>query len=501
MYPSQKEFLKLSKKGNLIPIYEEILGDLETPVSAYLKTCQKAKYAFLLESVEGGEKVSRYSFLSKNPEIVLKSQKNIACISSLVKGKYKNKITTFCDSPLEIVEKILGQYKFVSVKGLPRFCGGFVGYMGYDIVRFFESLPEKPKDDLDLPDMILLLVKDLIIFDHFNHTIKIVCCVSVNSSDNREKKLKCYKRAKTLIRKTINELKQTTPKDTKIKLRKSNLPRVESSISPKKFKQSVMQAKEQIRKGEIIQVVLSQRFKTRIHAQPINIYRALRTVNPSPYMYFLRFDDVHLIGSSPELLIRCENKVVETRPIAGTRPRGETDQEDRLLENTLISDPKERAEHIMLVDLGRNDLGRICKRGSIQLTEFMRIEHYSHVMHIVSNIKGTLDKNKTIFDVLKSGFPAGTVSGAPKIRAMQLIDQLEPISRGPYAGCVGYLGFSGNLDTCITIRTIIVKGAEAYIQAGAGIVADSDPEKEFLETSNKAKAQINAIKMAHQNFP
>jgi len=498
-YPTKKEFLKLTKKGNLIPVYQEILGDLETPVGAYLKLAKKAKYAFLLESVEGAEKVSRYSFLAKDPEMIFKSQNNKAEIITFGKSGAKKTTRPTKGSPLRIIEEIMSQYRFVPINGLPRFCGGFIGYMGYDTVRFFENLPDKPKDDLKLPDIMLSLTKTLVIFDHLNHTIKIVSCVHVGSKDSARKKRAAYDKAQEAIAKIIQELKASYLPKTKIS-QKIKKQKVTSNFTESEFKEAVVEAKKKIRAGDIIQVVLSQRFQTQIHTDPLNIYRMLRNVNPSPYMYLLRFDDIHIAGSSPELLIRCENDVVETRPIAGTRPRGKTDKEDRALAKNLLADPKERAEHIMLVDLGRNDLGRVCRRGTVKLSEFMAVENYSHVMHIVSNVQGILKKGKTIFDVIRAGFPAGTVSGAPKIRAMEIIDELEPVSRGPYAGCIGYLSFSGNLDTCITIRTIVIKNKKAYIQAGAGIVADSNPKKEYIETRNKAKAQITAIEAAHQNF-
>jgi anthranilate synthase component 1 len=502
IYPSEKEFLTLTKKGNLIPVYKEILGDLETPVSAYLKLANRSKYAILLESVEGGEKVCRYSFLAKDPELVFKSKGKEAQLLSFSSTKPKVKKLTVEQNPLDEIKKIMSTYRFVAVKGLPKFCGGFIGYMGYDTVRFFENLPNKPKDDLKLDDMIFILVKDLIIFDHLNHKIRIVSCVEVKPDASLRQKRLAYKKAQKNIEKTISSLsakiaqlntKKTSTKPVKLK--------VSSNFTEKQFEQAVMSAKKNILQGDIIQVVLSQRFSTKISTEPLNVYRALRTVNPSPYMYYLHFDDVVIAGSSPELLVRCENNVVETRPIAGTRPRGIDEKDDFRLAKELLSDPKERAEHIMLVDLGRNDLGRVCAKGTVKVSEFMNIEHYSHVMHIVSNVKGDLEKKQTPFDVLEAAFPAGTVSGAPKIRAMEIIDSLEPVARGPYAGAIGYLGFAQNLDTCITIRTIVMKNKTAYVQAGAGIVADSNPQKEYQDTKNKAQALISAIAMAHNNFP
>ena len=501
IYPSEKEFLALTKKGNLIPVYKEILGDLETPVSAYLKLTSKSKYAILLESVEGGEKVCRYSFLAKDPELIFKSKGKEAQVITFSNGKTKTEKRIISQTPLDEVKKMMSKYTFVSIKGLPKFCGGFIGYIGYDTVRFFENLPSKPKDDLKLDDIILALVKDLVIFDHLNHKIKIVSCVEIATNASVVQKRSAYKKAQKNIEKTIYSLQGIVPQP---KIRKANPKpiklKVSSNFSEKQFEQAVVSSKKNILAGDIIQVVLSQRFETHISTDPFNVYRALRTINPSPYMYLLHFDDIYIAGSSPELLVRCENNIVETRPIAGTRPRGIDEKDDFRLAKELLSDPKERAEHIMLVDLGRNDLGRVCKQGTVKVSEFMNIEHYSHVMHIVSNVKGNLDKNKDLFDVIQAAFPAGTVSGAPKIRAMEIIDSLEPITRGPYAGAIGYLGFAKNLDTCITIRTIVIKNKKAYFQAGAGIVADSNPKKEYLETKNKAKAQLSAIEMAHNNF-
>jgi anthranilate synthase component 1 len=498
--PSEKNFLKLTAKGNLIPVYKEILGDCETPVSAYFKIAHKAKYSFLLESVEGEEKIARFSFLAKDPELVFQSKHNSISISRLHKGKMVKESHEITDTPLTFIRQILNKYKFVDIPQLPRFCGGLVGYLSYDIVKFFEKLPFKTKDDLKLPDALLVLAKSLIIFDHLNHHIKVVQCVYVNPKSSKAQKVREYKKALKQIDRTISELdrplavKTRTKHKTKASLHKLQ---VKSNTTEAQYKKMVTEAKKQIRAGEIIQVVLSQRFEVDLKTDPFNIYRTLRAVNPSPYMFYLNFDGIQIIGSSPELLVRCENGIVETRPIAGTRPRGKDDKQDALLAKDLLDDPKERAEHIMLVDLGRNDLGRVCKQGTVHVSEFMSVEKYSHVMHIVTNVKGTLKRNCDHLDVLKASFPAGTLSGAPKIRAMEIIEDLEKVTRGPYAGCIGYFSFSGNLDSCITIRTIVAHKGRAYIQAGAGIVADSDPKKEYQETVNKAKAQIMAIELAH----
>lgn len=495
--PTEKEFLRLTQKGNLIPVYQEILGDLDTPVSAYFKLAKDAKFSFLLESVEGEEKVARYSFLAKDPELVIQSKDNRVQISRRKSArKFVKESYEITDNPLKTIRKIMRRYKFVPVKGLPPFCGGMVGYLGYDVVRFFEKLEHKPKDDLNLPDMLLVLARELVIFDHLNHTMKVVHCVSLPEKCPESENVRLYKAALADIDKLVAKIRQpvTMVQDQKPASRL----KARSNFTAKEFAGVVRQAKKDIRAGEIIQVVLSQRFAADLQTPPINIYRMLRSLNPSPYMYFLKFDDIQIIGTSPELLVRCQDRVVETRPIAGTRPRGKNEQEDEAFKKDLLADPKERAEHVMLVDLGRNDLGRVCESGSIHLSEFMQVEKYSHVMHIVSNVRGKLKKGKDAFDVLEAAFPAGTVSGAPKIRAMEIIDRLENVSRGPYAGCIGYFSFSGNLDSCITIRTIVVKNDKAYIQAGAGIVADSVPANEYKETLNKARAQLLAIENAHR---
>ncbi|MFA5088339.1 MAG: anthranilate synthase component I [Candidatus Omnitrophota bacterium] len=500
-YPHFKEFRKLSQKGNLIPVYREIFGDLDTPVSAYFKVAQKAKYSFLLESVEGEEKVARFSFLAKDPEIILKIKDHTLEIIRKDSGAARSETRRIEKSPLNSIREIMSRYRLVRLPDLPRFCGGMVGYVGYDIVRFFERLPDKPQDDLKLPDTILLLAKDLIIFDHLNHKIKVVSCAQVDPKSSFAAHKKEYEKAVKKIDELVAQIHQPLlPVHKECRVSKSAGSKIHSNYTPAQFKGIVTAAKKDIRKGEIIQAVLSQRFTMPIHTDPFNVYRALRSLNPSPYMYYLNFDGMQIIGSSPELLVRCEDKIIATRPVAGTRPRGKDERQDGLLSRDLLNDPKEKAEHIMLVDLGRNDLGRVSEKGSVKVTEFMGIEKYSHVMHIVSNVQGTLKKGKDSLDVLEAAFPAGTVSGAPKIRAMEIIDRLENVSRGPYAGCIGYFSFSGNLDTCITIRTIIVRNGKAYIQAGAGIVAESNPEKEYQETVQKAQAQVTAIRLAHSEF-
>jgi anthranilate synthase component 1 len=493
---SKEEFLKLTQKGNLIPVYKEILGDCLTPTSAYLHLAKKAKHSFLLESIEGQEKFARFSFIARNPSLIIRSKGNQAEIIRQVKGSFKTEKRTIKKSPLEIIRELMDGYKAVNIPQLPRFFGGMVGFLSYDCVRFFERLPSKAKDSLNIPDMVMTLAEDLVIFDHRHHTIKIVSCVYLSPKDSQAVKITKYNAAIKKIDVLIKELRQPiTIKSLELSGKKKI--KITSNVTPAQFEKMVVQSKKHIYAGDIIQVVLSQRFEAKISVDPFDIYRALRALNPSPYMFYLNFDGLQLVGASPELLVRCEEGLVETRPIAGTRPRGKTPEEDQALEKDLLSDPKEKAEHIMLVDLGRNDLGRVCQQGTVKLSEFMNVERYSHVMHIVSNVQGKIRADKDALDVLEASFPAGTVSGAPKIRAMEIIEGLEGQKRGPYAGAVGYYSFSKNLDTCITIRTIVVHKGKAYVQAGAGLVADSNPKTEYQETVNKARAQIRAVELAH----
>ena len=489
-FPSKQEFLKLAKEANVIPVYKEILADTLTPVSAFQKISDG--YSYLLESVEGQEKIARFSFIGIEPSIILNSKANSIEINK--NGKVK---TYLADEPLKEIENIMSDFKAAETKGLPRFSGGLVGYMGYDMVRFFENLPDKNPDDLQIPDSIFMMADSLVIFDHSTHKVKIVVNAYL-AQGSRLKAQGVYEKAIEKIEKIIKKLNKPEKKQkAKIKSKKH---KIESNFTKKEFEGLVKKAKEYIRAGDIIQVVPSQRFHTKLDCEPFDVYRSLRSLNPSPYMYYLNFNDLKIVGSSPELLVRCENGIVETRPIAGTRPRGRNDAEDKKLEKELLADVKERAEHVMLVDLGRNDIGRVCKPGSVHVTDFMFIEKYSHVMHIVSNCRGILDKNKNAFDVLRACFPAGTVSGAPKVRAMEIIDELENTKRSYYAGAVGYFSFSGNMDTCITIRTMLVKGRDAFIQAGGGIVADSIPSREYQETVNKAKAMVMAIEIAERGL-
>jgi len=493
-YPSFGQFKRLAKKGNLLPVYKEILADMETPVSAFTKIGM-GRYAYLLESVEGGEKLGRYSFLSSHPALVFDSKGREVTLT-LRAPVMRQVIKT--ENPLEELRKIMQKYKPVKVEGLPRFYGGAVGYIGYDMVRFIEDIPSTNPDDLDLPDCKFIFTDNLLVFDHIAHTIKVVSCVHL---DREGRDLKTYyDEACSKIEGLVAELRKEPKKRPKVEQIRDSKIVMESNFTRMGFERIVKRAKEYIRAGDIIQTVLSQRLQTKVKAHPFDIYRALRVINPSPYMYYLSLGGMNLVGSSPEILVRQEGKIVEVRPIAGTRPRGKNEFEDKKLERELLKDPKERAEHLMLVDLGRNDLGRVCEYGSVEVPELMVIERYSHVMHIVSAVVGKLKRGMNSFDVLKACFPAGTVSGAPKVRAMEIIEELENLRRGPYAGAVGYFSFQGNMDMAITIRTILIKGKEAFLQAGAGIVVDSIPKNEYYETLNKAKALFEAIEMAEKGF-
>jgi len=470
-YPTLDEVRQLKKHGNLVPIYREIRADLETPVSAYLKIA-RGSYSFLLESVEGGERLARYSFMGTEP-------------SSVLRTGDENPV-----DPLLLVEEEFSQFHPVSVAGLPRFHGGMVGYLSYEVARYFEKLPSPDHDPLGLPESTLMLADTLLAFDHLTHKIKIISHVHLDGDVEA-----AYLKATQKIDRLVDRLEHPVCSETS----KNILPvgsAVSSNFSPAGFEAEVSRAKEHIYAGDIIQVVLSQRLARHTNTKPFDIYRALRSVNPSPYMYYLHLGDFYIVGASPELLVRVEDGVVSNHPIAGTRPRGKDAAEDLALEEELRNDEKERAEHIMLVDLGRNDIGRISEPGTVEVPQLMDVERYSHVMHLVSHVQGKLRVGLSQFDALRACFPAGTVSGAPKIRAMEIIAELEREKRGPYAGAVGYFDFLGNLDTAIAIRTIVIKDSVAYIQAGGGIVADSIPEHEYQESLSKAQALLTAIDQA-----
>ncbi len=492
LYPDIKEFKSLCEKGNLIPVYREILADFDTPVSAFLKIGKSP--SFLLESVVGGEKWARYSFLGTNPSKVIKGRGKKIEIREIG----RKPVVFEADDPVDVLKKEIALYKPVGVPGLPRFSGGLVGYMGYDMVRFFERVPDSKKSGINLPDMFFMLADTMLIFDSLKQKIKIVSNVHIDGKSPAN----AYKEAVEKIEGIVEKLKSSKlkVKSSKGKKQKTSSKYTSSFKTKEAFEEAVLKSKEYIAAGDIFQVVLSQRFERKSDVDPFDVYRALRVINPSPYMYYIDTGDTEIVGSSPEILVRLEDKKIVLRPIAGTRKRGETETEDKALEEELKKDPKEIAEHIMLVDLGRNDVGRVAEKGSVDVTELMAVERYSHVMHMVSNVEGNLVNGLDAFDVLRACFPAGTVTGAPKVRAMEIIDELEPIKRGPYAGAVGYFSYSGNMDTCITIRTLIIKDGKVYVQAGAGIVADSVPEREYTETVNKAMGMMKAVEMAERGL-
>lgn len=490
--PSREEVYKLFGEGDLVPVYRTLLADLETPVSVYMKLAQSGNISFLLESVEGGEQVGRYSFLGVNPKGMITIQDNK--VVRTLHGKTVTRELQPGENPLLAVKQEFKRVKPIKVHGLPRFIGGAVGFMSYDVVRYFERLPETAEKELDVPDAAFMLPDTLVIFDHAKHQL-IVLANAHNTGDPDE----AYDDALQRIEQIIAALRQ--PLSPVVEAPGEADTEMQSNVTREKFMENVEAAKEYIAAGDAFQIVLSQRFSRKTTAEPLSIYRALRALNPSPYMFFLRFgDDFTLMGASPEMMVRLEDGIATVRPIAGTKPRGATAEEDTQLESELINDPKERAEHVMLVDLGRNDLGRVCRYGTVKVERMMYIERYSHVMHIVSQVKGDIDPQMDAFDLLAATFPAGTLSGAPKVRAMEIIEELEGTRRGPYGGAVGYFSFDGSMDTCITIRALLMQGDTIYLQAGAGLVADSDPATEYQESVNKARAVAIAIQRAESGL-
>ncbi|HEY7716846.1 MAG TPA: anthranilate synthase component I [Candidatus Binatia bacterium] len=486
--PNYEEFCRLAKQGNLVPVYQELLMDLETPLS-FFKRLERDQYSFLLESVEGSERWARYSFLGTRPQRIFKARGNQV---EIIERGQSQKLTAA--APLNILEGLLKDCRAVTVPGVPPFFGGALGYVSYNAVEQLHEIPGNKKDPLGLPEIFFVFVQTLIAFDNLKHTIKVIDNVQIDDqADLRRAYEGAVKRITKVISTLQNRPRGIEPRDLAQAEGKRDF---RSNLSPSQFEQAVGKAKAYIEAGDIIQVVLCQRLETETATDPFEIYRALRFINPSPYMFYLELEDLHIIGSSPETMVRLTGDTIELRPIAGTRRRGATPEEERELEADLLADPKERAEHIMLVDLGRNDVGRVAEIGTVEVNELMAIERYSHVIHIVSNVRGKLAAGKTPFDLFVSTFPAGTVSGAPKIRAMQIVNELEPQKRGLYAGAIGYFGYNGNLDTCIVIRTIVMKGKKVYITAGAGIVADSDPKLEYQETLNKARAMLKAVELA-----
>jgi anthranilate synthase component 1 len=488
--PSLREVEALSGKGNVIPIRKDILADLLTPAAAFLRVAHGRRRAYLLESVEGGERIARYSFLGWDPFLVVRGRGDSLVIEE--SGEALRETAR----PFDKLRQLALKYRPVSPPDAPPFLGGAVGYFAYDFVRQFEKLPAIATDDLGMEDLHLMYFSDILVFDHLLHRIHIVANVLADrGSQSLEAK---YQDA--LLRIEQIEARLTAPMSLPVSAPAQGVPDVQSNLGEDEYHSIVRKAKEYIRAGDIFQVVLSQRFRMPVSCDPFDIYRALRFVNPSPYMFFIRMEDLHLVGASPEMLVKVRDGRVEYGPIAGTRPRGRTPEEDRRLAEELIRDEKERAEHIMLVDLGRNDLGRVCEYGTVHVTDLMRIEKYSHVMHIVSSIEGKLRTGLDCLHALEACLPAGTLSGAPKVRAMEIIEELEPNRRGLYGGAVGYIDFCGNLDTCIALRTLVIRNGTAYIQAGGGIVADSSPEREREESCNKARALIRAVTLAHEGL-
>jgi anthranilate synthase component I len=486
--PDYKTFEKLAREGNLVPVYDVYTADLLTPVGAYMKLAREAKYSFLLESVEGGENIARYTFVGAGPTEVFRARGRNCVLET--DGK-PNQVEEDQD-PIEHLRRLTRRYHPVRVPGLPPLTGGAIGYCAYDMVRLIEPIPASGRDDLRLDDCVMMFYLGLIAFDHVQHRVWIIRNVFTDGPGSLRAK---YDAAIEGIRCTRQILEGPMPKQVPAK--RSGPLRVESNMTKAQFTRAVRKAKQYIRAGDAFQIVVSQRFSAKTSADPFEIYRALRVINPSPYLYFLKMDDVSVAGSSPEMLVKVQGRDAFYKPLAGTRPRGKDEKQDAELETALLADPKERAEHVMLVDLGRNDLGRVCEYGSVKVERLMFVERFSHVMHIVSALRGRLREDVDCFDALMACFPAGTLSGAPKVRAMQIIDELEPTRRGIYAGAILYLDFSGNLDSCIGLRTLVAKDGRAYVQAGAGIVADSVPETEYQESVNKARAVIKALESAH----
>jgi len=505
--PDLENFKKLAAEYNLVPVARELIVDLDNPLSIFTKVAGDQSHAFLFESLEGGEKWGRYSFIGFDPLLIFTSRgeevvirRNRADFGSPAEAgtspgsEFHQQLLR--GDPLQTLEKLLAELRpAIADSSLPRFCGGAVGFLGYDMVRFMERLPALNPPLPAFPDSSFLIPRVVLVYDNLRQRLTVVNWVATDADVDAES---LYVQARERIDRVVACLERPLAPELLTGIPEGAAPRHEfaANMSPADFKEMVVRAKEYILAGDVIQVVLSQRFQTSTAVPPLRLYRALRNINPSPYLFYLRLGDLVQIGSSPEILVRLEGDDIELRPIAGTRPRGRDQEEDLALERELLADPKERAEHLMLVDLGRNDVGRVARYGSVEVRDLLVIERYSHVMHIVSGVHGKLNPGKNQFDVIRACFPAGTVSGAPKIRAMEIIEELEPERRGPYAGAVGYFGFTGNMDFCITIRTFVMMGEQLWVQAGAGIVADSDPEAEFVETVNKSMGLRRALQLA-----
>ena len=491
--PSFKEFERLARQGNLIPVYDVFPADLLTPVSAYLRVAQGARYSFLLESVEGGEKIARYTFAGAHPEEVFRYAAGACVLES------RNRIIWEERDPISFLRAHMQRFRPVRVEGLPPLVAGAIGYFSYDMVRLIERLPKRLRDDIGLYDAMLMFYRGLIAFDHVQHRLWIVRNVYTEAGGSLRAKynaaVKEIRRTRELLEKPVEgEARGVVSRDGARPLK------VESNFRRSEYLDAVRKSKQYIRAGDIFQVVISQRFSAKTKSAPFDIYRELRALNPSPYLFYLHLNDVYVVGSSPEMLVKVQGRDAFYRPIAGTRWRGKDEAEDLQLEREMLASEKERAEHIMLVDLGRNDLGRVCEYGSVKVEKLMTVERYSHVMHLVSSLRGRLREDVDCFDALMACFPAGTVSGAPKVRSMEIIEELEKTRRGIYAGGILYLDFAGNLDSCIALRTMVIKNGVAYVQAGGGIVADSTPEGEYDESVNKSKALLRALETAHKTI-
>jgi anthranilate synthase component I len=496
-FPDLAAFQGLCGRAGLVPVSRKIIADLDTPLTLFAKVADNQSHAFLFESMEGGEKWGRYSFIGFDPLVTFSSRGN-QIETCTFRSSEKEKVA-YSGNPLHALKELVEGFAAAEVDGdLPRFCGGAVGFLGYDMVRFMEELPDE-KPPLSFPDSSFMVPKMVLVHDSFRQTVTVVCWVQLSGVDDGAS---AYHDAVRRIDEVIGCLQAPVSGACLA----ANIKGCEAShqftsnMEPEQFKAMVARAQEYIKAGDIIQVVLSQRFHTQTGLAPLTLYRALRHINPSPYLFFLQLDGLVQIGSSPEILVRKDGEHIELRPIAGTRKRGVTPEEDEALRRELLADPKERAEHLMLVDLGRNDVGRVARDGSVEVKDLLVVEKYSHVMHLVSGVHGLIAEGKDQFDVMDACFPAGTVSGAPKIRAMEIIEELEPERRGPYAGAVGYFGFSGNMDFCITIRTFVMQGQDLWVQAGAGIVYDSDPASEFEETINKSMGLRRAVELAEKGF-
>jgi len=491
--PTREALAALFEQGDLVPVYSTLLADLETPVSVFMKLTQAGQMAFLLESVEGGEHIGRYSFIGVNPRASLRVHDGQVIFQE--DGQTTQRPLAPGEDPLHVLKALMSRYRPVRLSGLPRLVGGAVGYLAYDVVRYFERLPSTAQDDLNVPEAAFMFPDTLVIFDHVKHQL----IVLANAYNHDGNPTAAYRDAVRRVDQIVVALGQPLPS---VPMTSAPLDEpLVSNMRQEEYEERVRRAKDYIRNGDAFQIVLSQRFSRRTSAPPLQIYRALRALNPSPYMFLLRFsDDLTLVGASPEMMVRLEDGIASNRPIAGTRRRGKTEAEDQALAEELLSDPKERAEHVMLVDLGRNDLGRVCDYGTVRVPQMMFVERYSHVMHIVSHVQGKLRADMDAFDLVRATFPAGTLSGAPKVRAMEIIEELEGTRRGAYGGAVGYFSFDGSMDMCITIRTLFIRGDRVYIQAGAGIVADSDPAAEHQECVNKASAQAEAVRYAERGL-